>query len=220
MKIDRERLESLQRRAGLTGGALAAKVGITSPMLSRLKGRGSCSPTTARKMAAVLGYGFIAQDRPVVKPYALPTLEECQAAYERGAPVVTPYEAARGEREAESTVQIIREFLDKPVPVGWERWPLKSRLLYWRGSGSATMVDFGTISKNAVQKNRIRTTERDRVCAAEVWAEAFGHPLENMTNKDARSINRIISTLPGWQKTEGSIRFGPHGKCRGFIKGP
>ena len=80
MKIDKERLEALQRQAGLSGQALAARAGITPPMLSRLKSRGSCSKTTAKKLAAVLGYGFTAQERPTVKPYALPTLEECQAA--------------------------------------------------------------------------------------------------------------------------------------------
>lgn len=224
MKIDRERLEALQRRAGLTGEALAARAGITPPMLSRLKSRGSCSPTTARKLAAVVGWDFIVQDRPTVKPFALPTLEECWAEFARqgmlngGQPFANPYEGAREEREAENTVQIIREFLDRPVPVSWNRWPLKNRLLYWRGSGSTTLTDFGTMSKAVVQKNRIRTVERDRVCAAEVWVEAFGHPMENMTNKDARNINRIISTLPGWQKAEKGLRFGPHGFCRGFVK--
>ena len=218
MKINRERLEALQRRAGLTGEALAARAGITPPMLSRLKGRGSCSKTTAQKLAAVLGYDFMVQERPAVKPYALPTLEECQAAYQRKGPAITPYEAAREKRKADNTAQIIREFLDRPVPVGWERWPLKNRLLYWRGGGSTTLTDHGLISKAAVQKRCIPVAERDRVCAAEVWAEAFGHPAENMTNKDARSINRIISTLPGWRETDGSIRFGPHGKCRGFVK--
>lgn len=224
MKIDRERLEALQRRAGLTGEALAARAGITPPMLSRLKSRGSCSPTTARRLAAVVGWGFIAKDRPTVKPFGLPTLEECQAEFARqgmlngGKPFATPYEETREEREAENTVQIIREFLARPVPVGWNRWPLKNRLLYWRGSGSTTLTDFGTISKAAMQKNRIPTVERDRVCAAEVWAEAFHHPPENITNKDARNINRIISTLPGWQKAGKALRFGPHGVCQGFVK--
>ena len=40
MKIDKERLEALQRQAGLSGQALAARAGITPPMLSRLKSRG------------------------------------------------------------------------------------------------------------------------------------------------------------------------------------
>lgn len=224
MKINRERLEALQRRAGLTGEALAARAGITPPMLSRLKGRGSCSKTTAQKLATVVGYDFIAQDRPTVKPFALPTLEECWAEFAQqgmlnsGKSFATPYEEARAEREADNTAQIIRKFLDRPVPVGWERWSLKNRLLYWRGGGSTTLTDHGLISKAAVQKRCILVAERDRVCAAEVWAEAFCHPPEDMTNKDARSINRIISTLPGWRETDGSIRFGPHGKCRGFVK--
>lgn len=80
MKINREHLEAMQRRAGLTGEALAARAGITPPMLSRLKSRGSCSPTTGRKLATVLGgYDFVVHDRPRVTPYALPTLEECWA---------------------------------------------------------------------------------------------------------------------------------------------
>lgn len=203
MKINRERLEALQHRAGLTGKALAARAGITPPMLSRLKSRGSCSKTTARKLAAVVGYDFMVQERPTVKPYALPTLEECQAAYQREAPVVTPYEAAREKREAENTAQIVREFLAKPVPEDWAHWPLPLRLRFWAGGGKGSAL-----------------VPRDRVCAAEIWSEAFGHPPESMTNKSARHINCIISTLPGWRETDGSIRFGPHGKCRGFVKSP
>lgn len=209
MKIDRERLEMLQRRAGLTGEALAERAGITPPMLSRLKSRGSCSPTTGRKLATVLGgYDFVVHDRPRVTPFALPTLEECWADMAKAGllrtdsvPLANPYEAAREEREAENTLQIIREFLDRPVPVDWAHWTLPLRLRFWAGGGKGS-----------------RLVQRDRVCAAEVWAEAFRHPPENMTNKNARSINRIISTLPGWRKADKALRFGPHGVCWGFVR--
>lgn len=214
VKIDKERLEALQRQAGLSGQALAARAGITPPMLSRLKSRGSCSKTTAKKLATVLGYGFTAQDWP---PYCV-KLEDCQAAYQREAPVITPYEAARDKREAENTRQTIMEFLARPVPVGWERWPLKNRLLYWRGSGSTTVTDYGLLRPSATLKSRIPVAPRDRVCAAEVWAEAFRHPPEDLTNKATRNINQIISTLPGWKKAEKGLRFGPHGFCRGFVR--
>ena len=214
VKIDKERLEALQRQAGLSGQALAARAGITPPMLSRLKSRGSCSKTTAKKLAIVLGYGFTAQDWP---PYCV-KLEDCQAAYQREAPVITPYEAARDKREAENTRQTIMEFLARPVPVGWERWPLKNRLLYWRGSGSTTVTDYGLLRPSATLKSRIPVAPRDRVCAAEVWAEAFRHPPEDLTNKATRNINQIISTLPGWKKAEKGLRFGPHGFCRGFVR--
>ena len=208
MKISRVRLEMLQRRAGLTGETLAARAGITPPMLSRLKSRGSCSPTTGRKLATVLGsYDFVVHDRPRVTPFALPTLEECWAERERaglsntGVPTVNPYEMAREERETENTLQIIREFLDRPVPVDWAHWTLPLRLRFWAGGGKGSHL-----------------VQRDRVCAAEVWAEAFRHPSENMTNKNARSINRIISTLPGWRKADKALRFGPHGVCWGFVR--
>ena len=214
VKIDKERLEALQRQAGLSGQALAARAGITPPMLSRLKSRGSCSKTTAKKLATVLGYGFTAQDWP---PYCV-KLEDCQAAYQREAPVITPYEAARDKREAENTRQTIMEFLARPVPVGWERWPLKNRLLYWRGSGSTTVTDYGLLRPSATLKSRIPVAPRDRVCAAEVWAEAFRHPPEDLTNKATRNINQIISTLPGWKKAEKGLRFGPHCFCRGFVR--
>lgn len=223
MKIDRERLEALQRQAGLNGKALCARAGITEPMLSRLKSRGSCAPNTAKRLAAVVGYDFIVHDRPTVKPFALPTLEECRAEFAQqgmlgGQTFATPYEAARAEREADSSAQIIREFLDKPVPVGWERWPVKNRRLYWLGSASSQVTDCSLVHKATVPKRDIPTVERDRVCAAEVWVEAFHHPLENMTKKDARSINRIIAARPGWEKAEKGLRFGPYGFRRGFVK--
>lgn len=226
MKISRERLEAMQRRAGLTGEALAARAGITPPMLSRLKSRGSCSPTTGRKLATVLGsYDFVVHDRPSVTPFTLPTLEECWADMAKAGllrtdsvPLTNPYEAAREEREAENTLQVIREFLDRPVPVSWNRWPIKNRRLFWMGRENSTVTDYNLLSKATVPKRSVTTVQRDRVCAAEIWVEAFHHPLESMTNKSARNINRIVSTLPGWRETEGSIRFGPYGKCRGFVR--
>ena len=210
MKIDRERLEAMQRRAGLTGEALAARAGITPPMLSRFKSRGSCSPTTGRKLATVLGsYDFVVHDRPRVTPFALPTLEECWADMAKAGllrtdsvPLSTPYETASEERETENTRQIIREVLDRPVPVDWAHWTPPLRLRFWAGGGKGS-----------------RLVQRDRICAAEVWAEAFRHPPENMTNKNTRSINRIISTLPGWRKAGKALRFGPHGVCWGFVRG-
>lgn len=60
---------------------------------------------------------------------------------------------------------------------------------------------------------------RDRVCALEVWVEAFGGNIKQMKYADAREINAVIGAMPGWRKTDGSIRFGSsYGKQRGFVK--
>jgi hypothetical protein len=62
------------------------------------------------------------------------------------------------------------------------------------------------------------TAPRDRICAAEVWCEALGGFLKDLNKTIARDINGIIEQTREWQRSSGSLRFGPYGVQRGFIK--
>lgn len=61
-------------------------------------------------------------------------------------------------------------------------------------------------------------TERRRVCAAEVWVEALGKRPEDMTQTEARRINSILSSLPGWEKKGKMPPEHPYGRQRAFVR--
>lgn len=107
-------------------------------------------------------------------------------------------------REASSREGIVREFMERPVPDDWSKWPLDKRRMFWGG------VTMGSDSPHLVP--------RDRICALEVWCEAFNGSIKEMKNADTRELNAIMAATPGWQKTGGTLRFGPYGTQRGFTK--
>ncbi len=105
-------------------------------------------------------------------------------------------------REASSREGVVREFMDRKVPEDWSKWSLDKRRMFWAGS---------------VQGD-IRLVVRDRICALEVWCEAFGGQVKEMKNTDTRELNAIITATPGWEKAEKIIRIGPYGPQRGYAK--
>ena len=107
-------------------------------------------------------------------------------------------------REASSREGIVREFMERPVPDDWSKWPLDKRRMFWGG------VTMGSDSPHLVP--------RDRICALEVWCEAFGGSIKEMKNTDTRELNAIMAATPGWRKTGGTLHFGPYGTQRGFTK--
>lgn len=107
-------------------------------------------------------------------------------------------------REASSREGIVREFMERPVPDDWSKWPLDKRRMFWGG------VTMGSDSPHLVP--------RDRICALEVWCEAFGGSVKEMKNTDTRELNAIMAATPGWQKIGGTLHFGPYGTQRGFTK--
>ena len=107
-------------------------------------------------------------------------------------------------REASSREGIVREFMERPVPDDWSKWPLDKRRMFWGG------VTMGSDSPHLVP--------RDRICALEVWCEAFGGSVKEMKNTDTRELNAIMAATPGWQKSVGTLHFGPYGTQRGFTK--
>lgn len=116
--------------------------------------------------------------------------------------------AAKAEQEAHretsSKEGIILDFVDILVPENWMSWNLDKRRMYLNGSG--------------VETDSIRLVPRDRICALEIWCEAFGGSPKDLRYGDAVEINDILRSMPGWEKTSSSLRFGYCGKQRGFIK--
>lgn len=116
-------------------------------------------------------------------------------------------QAAKQEQEAYREVDpwegAILDFVEEPVPVDWDEWPIDRRRIYWDGG---------------VQGTEPETRERERICAQEVWVEALGKRLEDMTQADARRINAILAALPGWEKKGLTAPSNPYGRQRSFVR--
>lgn len=105
-------------------------------------------------------------------------------------------------RESEIREGIVLDFIARPVPEGWNDWPLERRRTFWGGSMTGDL----------------NLAPRDRVCALEVWVEAFFGLQKDMQYSDTLKINSIIGRAPGWTKTKNGLRFGYCGLQRGFIR--
>jgi putative DNA primase/helicase len=110
------------------------------------------------------------------------------------------------EAHAESNAKegIIREFVNRSIPLNWDKRSLNERKLYWSS-------EFG--------RDDSETVERDRICAAEIWVECLGGDLKYMRRADAVEINSILARIPGWKRLNTMYRFGAaYGHQRGFIR--
>jgi predicted P-loop ATPase len=111
---------------------------------------------------------------------------------------------AKNQQESHSEIDpkegIIRDFVEKSVPLNWDKRSLNERRIYWSG-------EFG--------RDKGELVNRDRICAAEVWYECLGGDLKLLKRADVMSINRILENTPGWKKCKGPYRFGPYGAVKG-----
>ncbi|WHH58464.1 virulence-associated E family protein [Petroclostridium sp. X23] len=106
-------------------------------------------------------------------------------------------------RESNAKEGIIREFVERCVPLDWDKRSLGERRLYWSG-------EFGRDTGD--------TVKRDRICAAEIWYECLGGDIKYMKKTDTREINEILKNIDGWKMHKSTCRFGPYGPQRGLIK--
>lgn len=106
-------------------------------------------------------------------------------------------------RETSAKEGIVRDFVERSIPIGWEKRDIGERRLYWSG-------EFGQVETE--------TVERDRICAAEVWVECFGGDMKYMKRSDSIEINNILADIPGWERHRTSARYGCYGTQKGFIK--
>lgn len=105
-----------------------------------------------------------------------------------------------GHSEQDPRESMIREFVERKVPVDWDKKDIGTRKLYWYS-------EFGKIEAE--------TVERDRVCAAEIWVECLGGEIRNMRRSDTMAINDVLERINGWRKHKNPYRFGPYGLVKG-----
>ncbi|WP_295216390.1 virulence-associated E family protein [Ruminococcus sp.] len=123
-------------------------------------------------------------------------------------PELEAYAKQAQEEHSEHSAKegIIRDFLNRDIPVDWEKRSLGDRKMYWSG-------------EFANDRARPELKRRERVCAVEIWCEAFGGEIRYFKRSDAAEINAILARIPGWVKCKSNIRFGNvYGAQKGFIR--
>ena len=191
MKIDRNRVDALMARRGIPRYKdLAERAGLTQKRLSVILNHGSGRPKTIIKVAKALG---------VFAPDLSGERRDTLKPY--GLPTLEEMQAAH--RRETLPLQSIPDFLARKVPVDWPHWSVEARRRFWANPTQAEDL-----------------VDRDRVCALEVWVEAWGKSPDSMTYADAVEINAAIASLGGWNKTSKAGRFGPYGVQKGWNKEP
>ena len=99
-------------------------------------------------------------------------------------------------REVSVREDLIIDFINRKIPVDWQRWPLDRRRDFWCG---ATRTQDG---------QQIELVERNRVTALEIWCELFNGNIKDMKPSDTREINAILKRQKGWKRTKNAIRPG------------
>lgn len=187
MKIDRKRVDALMAQRGIPRYKdLAERAGLTQKRLSVILNHGSGRPKTIIKVAKALG---------VFAPDLSGERRDTLKPY--GLPTLEEMQAAH--RRETLPLQSIPDFLARKVPVDWPHWSVEARRRFWANPTQAEDL-----------------VDRDRVCALEVWVEAWDKSPDSMTYADAVEINAAIAALGGWKQTASSFRFGPYGRGRGW----
>ena len=142
-------------------------------------------------------------DRDQIWAEAVQVWKDGEELYLSGEAAEIALRMQENHREIDSREGKIIAFVTMDVPENWAEMDLNARR-FW-------------LSKEEHEGEKL--VPRDRICAAEVWCEALGGNLKDIKKADARDINQIIARIPGFQKTEGTIRFGTsYGPQRGYIK--
>jgi predicted P-loop ATPase len=136
---------------------------------------------------------------------------EAVARWKLGEPLYLSGELEKAAREEQENHRehspregVIRDFIEHKVPIDWNKWPLERRRMFWAGG----MAD----------KKDTELVPRDRVCALEIWCEAFNGDPKYMKYQDTKEINEIISMASGWKRQKTPRKFGYCGSQRGFEK--
>jgi len=141
---------------------------------------------------------------------------EAYLMYQQGEELYLPSDVEKMAEEEqtaalESDVRegMILEYLEKLLPVDWDRMDLAERRGFLRGDQFQGGDKPGTVR---------RTT----VSAVEIWAECFGKDPTMIKRADTYDIFGMLMKIGGWEKYKGnkngSIRRGQYGPQRCFVR--
>lgn len=104
---------------------------------------------------------------------------------------------------------LVREYLEKLLPVEWSSMSLAERRMFLSGDEFTT-------------QNKVGVAVRDKVCNLEIWAECFGREPANIKKQDSYEINAIMAKLDGWERYDGNksgkLSFGTYGSQIAYVR--
>lgn len=99
-------------------------------------------------------------------------------------------------------IGVIEEFLEKRIPIGWNKKSIEERMKYFRATDE--------FNEEAEEKE---ISKRYTISAIEIWCECLQRDKEDMQFTDSVRIIDALKTL-GWDKDDKQHRIGPYGKQR------
>ncbi len=106
----------------------------------------------------------------------------------------------RGAMEQDDREGLVAEYLDMPLPDGWEGMDQYRRRDYVRETDDPT---------RPVGKRR-----RTEVSNIEIWCECLGKPREDMKPADSYAISAIMAHIEGWSRPDTKKRIPIYGQQR------
>ncbi|WP_037321265.1 HNH endonuclease signature motif containing protein [Salegentibacter sp. Hel_I_6] len=111
------------------------------------------------------------------------------------------YATKMGYNESDENASIIAEFLEKNIPENWHNLNLLERRKFLKG-------------EELNEYNFKNLHQREIVCTAEIWCEAFGKERQELNRLTSRKINTIMNNLVDWKKGSFPKRFAIYGRQR------
>ncbi len=105
-------------------------------------------------------------------------------------------------KESSGKEGLIREFLEKPVPLKWDQMSIMERKQFLQGTLAGM--------------DKMELAAREKVCAAEIWVECFNGEQKYLKRMESTEINGILSGIKGWKRNKSVRRYGPYGTQKGF----
>ena len=109
-------------------------------------------------------------------------------------------EAQEEHRESSGWEGMIYDFLEKKVPVSWDKMDVSARKMYLQGN---TKIEEPLVPI-------------DKVCVMEIWVECIGGDQRYLKPQDRTKIGNILARIPGWERIKTNARFGPYGRQKGI----
>lgn len=111
--------------------------------------------------------------------------------------------------ESDDREGIVAEYLDKLLPLGWEKMDLYQRRTF--------------LGEQAFEKaEQVGTERRERCCVMEIWCECFGKERSNLKKTESYEIETILNKLGNWKKyagnESGKMRVAGYGVQKVFIR--
>lgn len=105
--------------------------------------------------------------------------------------------------EQDDRAGLVQHYLDTLLPETWDDLNVYERRQFLQGQDD--LIPEGTV-------------QRTRVCVGEIWCEALGGQLKDMTRFNTKDIHDIMKRMPGWVEHKSKIKNKLYGVQKGYVR--